>query len=203
MAGRGGCFKRRSPAANQAALVGSQREAEPSERARTASCPALSLRRPPNNTGRLRAAPRGAQAPTAAGAPPIRRGGGGDPFPPLPPTPSPPPSPPVSAGAPRGPAQPGGALGAHRRAAASRFAPPPCPPAGRVARGAERPGCHGCTGVFVRRRGKEGGARGGRSPRPSCAPAGPGAGRGRPGRGPGRGGGRAARRGAEGGVGLC
>lgn len=35
MARRGGCFKRRSPAANQAALVGSQREAEPK--------PALSL----------------------------------------------------------------------------------------------------------------------------------------------------------------
>lgn len=43
MSGRGGCFKRRSPAANQAALVGSQREAEPRRAPRRAlrssSCP--------------------------------------------------------------------------------------------------------------------------------------------------------------------
>lgn len=64
MSGRGGCFKRQSPAANQAALVGSQREAEPRR------APRRALRSAPvhttaNNTGTCSPAAtfRGAAAP--------------------------------------------------------------------------------------------------------------------------------------------
>lgn len=73
MSGRGGCFKRRSPAANQAALVGSQREAEPRRaEPRAVPCAPAPGHTAANNTGTCGPAAtfRGAAAPCPAPPPP-------------------------------------------------------------------------------------------------------------------------------------